>query len=859
MSGGERQICVGLLAHVDAGKTTLAEAMLYRAGCIRAPGRVDHGDTALDTHPLERSRGITIFSAQASFSRAGCRFTLLDTPGHMDFSGEMERTLQVLDCAVLVISAAAGVQAHTETLWRLLEQYSLPVFLFVTKMDAPNAGRAACGAALSARLDARVMDFTNRPPDDELALCDEALLERYLARGGITDGDIAGLVAARKIFPCYFGSGLRVEGVDALLDALSRYTAPRAYTEDFGAQVFKISRDERGARWTHLRLVGGTARVRDSLRYVAADGAVMEEKIAGIRVCDGAKWVPAERLSAGETGALLGLSHSYAGLGLGCAPDAPAPQLVPALQYRLDLPPGTDALSVLPRLKLLEEEEPLLRFSWDTQRQEIAVHLMGPVQIEVLKSLIFDRFGLETEVRAGRLLYQETIAAPVDCAGHFSPPKHYAEVHLRLEPLARGRGIELESDCPADMLAPNWQQTVLAQFASHLAPGILCGAPLTDLRITLMAGRAQAAQSTEADFRQAATRALRQGLKKAQNVLLEPRAAFRLTLPAPLLGRAAGDIRAMHGTFETDSVGADAVLEGSAPLSCIRDYGQTVAAYSGGRGQFSWRMAGYMPCHNTAEATAECGYDADADARYPADSVFCAHGGALTVSWDAADGYMDLLPAAEASPPASMQPRRAPLNIDERELEAIMEREFGPIRRPMYVSHPPRAAQTSDGFMLRTRKECVVVDGYNVIFAWDTLKALAADDLDAARQTLTEQLVSYHGFTGSDVVLVFDGYAVRGNPGEKDVYHGVRVVFTKENESADLYIERLLHEIGKNAAVRVVTSDNLIRLSALGSGIRRTSAREFGTEMDWVMGQISAVLERSAAGSHLTRLPDSRL
>ena len=852
-----KRVCAGVLAHVDAGKTTLSEAILYRAGMLRQPGRVDHGDTALDTHALERRRGITIFSAQASFRWGDTEFTLLDTPGHVDFSGEMERTLGVIDLAILVVSGSDGVQAHTETLWRLLRRMEIPTVLFVTKMDLEASNKEKLLASLRAELSERVADFTVRPADEDLALCDEALLDRFLETGTVSDAEVAELIEQRKIFPCWFGSGLRGEGIEDFLKGLDRCTRAKARPAETGAAVFKISHDDSGVRRSHVRVTGGALRVRDSVKYRAADGEEYEEKITGLRVCDGAKWVAAEAIEAGQAGMALGLSKTFAGQGLGAEPDAPAPVLTPALTYRLTLPGGVDAAVALPKLREIEEEDPLLRFVWNPRLRDIEVQLMGPVQIEVLTSLIEERFGWEARVDAGRVTYRETIAAPVEGAGHYEPLRHYAEVHLLLEPLPRGKGIELKSDCPTDALDLNWQRLILTHIAEKPHLGVLTGFPVTDIRFTLTAGRAHLKHTEGGDFRQATYRAIRQGLMKARSVLLEPYYSFRLEVPLAQTGRAISDIRTMHGTFSTESTETATILEGTAPVSAMRDYAAEVAAYTGGRGKFSCVAEGFMECHNTAEVVAAIGYDPEADIENTPDSVFCAHGAGYVVKWDRADEYMHLdTGLGRDKVPRAPRLRMGNLSIDDKELEAIMVREFGPIKRPMYTRSEGRESAAAP-VVLREKKEYLVVDGYNVIFAWEELKALAQDNLDLARQRLAEILVSYRGFTGSEVVLVFDGYAVKGNPGEKSDYHGLRVVYTKQNESADLYIQELLHDIGKNSSVRVVTSDNLIRLSALGSGILRTSAKEFGNEVDWVMGQIGDVLRRSAQKAHRTTLSDA--
>ena len=855
-----KHCCVGVLAHVDAGKTTLSEALLYRSGKLKNPGRVDHGDTALDTHALERQRGITIFSAQAEFSHGDRAFTLLDTPGHVDFSAEMERTLSVLDCAVLVISGSDGVQAHTETLWRLLERYGLPTFLFVTKMDLDASDKARLVAELTGDLSDRIFDFSGGLPDgEELAMCSEALLDRYMETGAVSDDDVRTLIANREVFPCFFGSGLRLDGVEEFLDGLAAFAPVPAYPEEFGAKVFKITRDAKGERLTHVKLTGGSLSVRTPVTYTASDGRVMEEKITGIRIVNGAKYDAAESVPAGAVCALTGLSRSFAGQGLGYEPDAPAPMLAPALTYRITLPEGMDDKTAMPKLKTLEEEDPLLHFSWNERLREMQVQLMGRVQIEVLRSILSDRFGMDVEVDAGHVQYRETIAAPVEGAGHYEPLKHYAEVHLLLEPLEPGRGIEIETDCSTALLDLNWQRLIFTHLLEKQHLGVLTGSPITDIRITLTAGRAHLKHTEGGDFRQATYRALRQGLMKAQSVLLEPQYAFRLEVPIAQTGRAITDLRAMHGEFSAESTDSSTVLEGTAPVAAMRDYSTEVAAYTGGRGKLSCRTAGYAPCHNAAEVIAAFAYDPEADTENTPDSVFCSHGAGTVIKWDKVDELCHvesgLSVGGERRPPRL---RMGNFSIDEKELEAIMEREFGPIKRPMYT-RATGLDDTPKKPVIRQKKELVVIDGYNVIFAWDELKAIAADSLDLARERLTEILTNYHGFTGSDVVLVFDGYAVKGNPGEKGEQHGIRVVYTKENESADIYIEKLLHDIGKNYAVRVVTSDNLIRLSALGSGILRTSARDFGNEMDWVMSQIGDILRKSAERSHTVTASEGKL
>ena len=856
-----RHCCVGILAHVDAGKTTLCEALLYRSGKLKSMGRVDHGDTSLDTHVLERNRGITIFSAQAEFQYGETSFTLLDTPGHVDFSAEMERTLSVLDCAVLVISGSDGVQAHTETLWRLLEHYGLPTVLFVTKMDLQAADRVKLITELTETLSMQIMDFSaGLPAEEELAMCSEELMERYLDTGTLSNKDIQGLIKERKLFPCWFGSGLRLNGIEEFLEGLTRYVpAPESWPDAFGARVFRITRDARGERLTHVRLTGGNLAVRTPVVYMTADSGNIEEKITSIRIVNGARYDSVENVSPGEVCVLTGLSRSFAGQGLGFERDLPSPILTPALTYRIKLPEGVDDKTAMPKLKLLEEEDPQLHFLWNNRLHELQVQMMGKMQVEVLCSILAERFGIEVQVDMGHVQYKETIAAPVEGAGHYEPLRHYAEVHLLLEPLECGRGIEIETDCSTDELDLNWQRLILTHLAEKEHLGVLTGAPLTDVRITLITGRAHLKHTEGGDFRQATYRAVRQGLMKAQSILLEPLYHFRLEVPIAQTGRAISDLRSMHGDFSVESRDSSTVLEGKAPVISMRDYAAEVAAYTAGRGKLSCITAGYAPCHNTEEVIAAVGYDPEADSENSPDSVFCAHGAGMIIKWDRVDEYCHLESGLRVEQEhRTLRPRMTSLNIDERELETIMEREFGPIKRPMYTKAANLdAVQKKPVF--QQKKELIIVDGYNVIFAWDELKAIAQDSLDTARSRLEEILINYRGFTGNEVVLVFDGYAVKGNPGEKDKLPGVRVVYTKENESADIYIEKLLHDIGRNYAVRVVTSDNLIRLSALGSGILRTSAREFGNEMDWVMSQIGAVLRRSSERSHMVKAGEGKL
>ena len=844
-----KKLVVGLCAHVDAGKTTLAEAMLYATGSIRRLGRVDHRDAFLDTHSLERERGITIFSKQAILTTDAMELTLLDTPGHIDFSGETERVLPVLDYAVLVISGTDGVQAHTETIWELLERYHVPTFVFVTKMDATSRTAEALLAELRERLSENCFDLTETD-DEALAMLDEDALESFMASGTVTDGDIIRLVRQRSLFPVCFGSGLRLTGIDGFLDALERFTAEPAYSEAFSARVFKIARDARGDRLTYLKVTGGALSVRDTLRYKPAHGTEpIEEKAAQLRLYSGDKYTLAERVSAGGVCAVTGLTGTWPGLGLGAEKDAVSPMLIPALFHRLLLPKGVEARIVLPKLRQLEEEEPLLHIVWNEQLREIQVQLMGAVQTDVLKSLLRERFDLDVGFDAGRILYRETISDTVEGVGHFEPLRHYAEVHLLLEPGERGSGLVFASRVSEDDLDLNWQRLILTHLEEKRHLGVLTGSPITDMKITLIAGRAHLKHTEGGDFRQATYRAVRQGLMQAQCVLLEPYYAFRLEVPSEHIGRAISDIHAMGGTHAAPETMDDrSVLTGTAPVAAMANYAAEVAAYTRGRGRFSCHVEGYRPCRSAEAVIEEIGYDPEADLDNTPDSVFCAHGAGVTVKWRDVPAYMHLdsgLRSREATDPAPA-PRlvHANLNIDEKELEAIMEREFGPIRRPSYTSPTVNSAVEIQMQALNGR-EWVIIDGYNLIYAWDELRDLADKDLDLARKRLIDILVNYRAYTKSEVVLVFDAYNVPGGQGSKFTEAKLRVAYTKEGETADMYIERLVGEIGRNEAVRVVTSDSLIRLTALRSGVLRTSSAEFAAEAAWVLSRIEEAVRRS--------------
>ncbi len=855
----EKNTVIGILAHVDAGKTTLSEAMLYLSGKIKTLGRVDHRDSYLDNHFLERERGITIFSKQARLELPGSAVTLLDTPGHADFSAEAERTLRVLDAAVLVISGTDGVQAHTETLWRLLARYDLPCFLFVSKMDLPGSDREKIMAELQRRFGEACLDFALPAPalQERLALCSEEAMEKYLSEGKLEGEDISALIHSRRLFPCFFGSGLRLEGVEALLAALDRFVRPAEAGERFGARVYQIGRDAQGNRLSYMKITGGCLRVRDTLAYKDAGGAPVKEKVSGLRLYSGAKYENTDCVYPGQVCAVPGLGGTWAGQGLGAENNFVGPALESALQYRLRLPEGADPAALLPKLMLLQEEEPQLHIHWNAGAGEISLRLMGRIQEEIFKSLVKERFDLALELDSGSVMYKETIADTVEGVGHFEPLRHYAEVHLIMEPLPPGSGLVIDSICPEDALDRNWQRLILSHLREREHPGVLTGAPITDMKISLAAGKAHLKHTEGGDFRQAVFRALRQGLMQAKSVLLEPWYAFTIEVPPEQTGRAINDIRAMHGEFSSpEDAGGLTRLRGGAPFSGLRGYGEEVRAYTRGRGRFSMCADGYRPCHDQKSAVEALGYDAESDTENPSASVFCAHGAGFSVKWDKVPDYMHLESCLKKTDAAPAPVHRC-LSIDQRELDAIMEREFGPIRRRSYAA-PVKNQAPERETDARQRQQYIIVDGYNLIFAWDELRALAAERLDLARGRLMDMLSSYCGYTKAELVLVFDGFRTPGNPGSRSDYHNIHLVFTADGETGDAYIERLADRIGKNNAVRVVTSDNLIRLSALRSGVLRCSSAEFKAELEQTLKTIDDILRRSSEGAHMTRLKDGK-
>ena len=835
-----RRVVIGITAHVDAGKTTLAEAMLYRTGQLRKLGRVDHGSAAMDSHLLERERGITIFLSQAELPLGDMEVTLLDTPGHVDFSAEMERTLSVLDYAILVISGVDGVQAHTRTLWRLLELYRVPTFLFVTKMDFGRRDRDCLMESLRHELGEGCVDFTPAARDrrmEQLATCREDALEAYLDTGMVPEELVRQLVRQRLVFPCWFGSGLKLEGIDEFLEGLARYVEPPAYPAAFSARVFKISHDAQGKRLTHLKVTGGTLRVRDAISY----GGRLE-KAAQLRLYTGGRFRPVDQVPAGGICAVQGLTATWGGQGLGEREEAVRPVLEPVMRYRMALPPDCDSRVLLPQLRQLEEEDPQLRFT--ARDGELHVSLMGRVQAEILRSLVAQRFGVEVELDRGRVLYKETIDAPVEGVGHYEPLRHYAEVHLLLEPLPQGSGLVLATRCPEDDLDRSWQRLIMTHLQEKTHLGVLTGSPVTDMKITLMSGRAHIKHTEGGDFRQATYRAVRQGLMQAKSRLLEPYYAFRLEVPPEQLGRAISDVRLRSGSFDAPEEAGDmTLLRGRVPVTEFDDYAQEVASYTGGRGRLSLEPAGYGPCHNPDTVIAAADYDPEADLENTPDSVFCAHGGGFPVKWNRVAEYMHLPGCLEKPRDEEAPARRRCIRLDDAELEAIMAREFGPVRRPLYRA-PEKRETLPDTGLREIGQRYYVVDGYNVIFDWDELHALADRDLSAARERLMDTLCGWAAFTRTQVVLVFDGYKVPGSLGEKLDYRGIHVVYTKERETGDMYIERFLQQVGKNDHVRVVTSDGLIQLSAVRTGVMRMSSAEFGRQVAEASDQIQAFIAR---------------
>ena len=883
-----KKLVIGILAHVDAGKTTLSEELLYLCGEIRKIGRVDHGDAFLDTYELEKERGITIFSKQALLKTENMEVTLLDTPGHVDFSAEMERTLQVLDYAILVINGMDGVQSHTMTLWRLLERYQIPTFLFVNKMDQQGTDHDALLNDLKQHLHENCVDFGRTQDTDygmyeltpeqleNIAVCEEDLLETYLETGIVEDRDIARLIVQRKIFPCYFGSALKEKGVKDFWNGVQKYTAEPKRPTEFGAKVFKIARDEQGNRLTYMKITGGSLKVKtllssnsngQSLPGRKAEEAAWEEKADQIRLYSGAKYELTSEAEAGTVCAVTGLTRTYPGEGLGIEQESELPILEPVLNYQIILPDDCDPHQMLQKLRQLEEEEPQLHILWDSQFSEIHAQLMGEVQIEILKKLIWDRFHVAVEFGAGSIVYKETVAEPVEGVGHFEPLRHYAEVHLLIEPGEPGSGCQFFTACSEDVLARNWQRLILTHLEEKEHIGVLTGSPLTDVQITILTGRAHAKHTEGGDFRQATYRAVRQGLRKARNILLEPYYEFRLEVPAEMIGRAMADVQKMQGTFDAPEVeGETAILKGTAAVAQMRDYQKEVVSYTHGTGKLFCSLKGYAPCKNQDEVVQNIGYDPEADLENPTGSVFCAHGAGFVVPWDQVEAYMHLQSGVDMdeldseswyedvesaqNPGTAVDNANISGNIsgkngkfsysgsyeEEEELQAIFERTFGPMKRDRTAFQKRTVHSSTPATRYRAGKprqeEYLLVDGYNIIFSWEELNELAKENIHAACDKLMDILSNYQGYRKCTLILVFDAYKVEGHVEEIITYHNIYVVYTKEAETADQYIEKTVHRIGRQYQVTVATSDGLEQVIIMGQGAHRISAQGLKKEIE---------------------------
>ena len=847
-----KRLTIGILAHVDSGKTTLSEGLLYCAGMLRKLGRVDHGDAFLDTHALEKSRGITIFSKQARLLYGDCEFTLLDTPGHVDFSAEAERTLSVLDYALLVVSGSEGIQPHTETLFKLLCRYGVPTFVFINKMDISHLSRQELMGGLK-RLGEGFIDFSDDVPKDEfydgLAMCSEDMMEQYLDTGTVSADAIRQSIRQRQVFPCFFGSALKLEGIKELLAGLEEYTTEPPRGDEFGARIFKLSDDPQGARLTHMKITSGCLKVKDVLH-----GSGWAEKADQIRIYSGAKYQTVDQAPAGMVCAVTGLTAAHPGDGLGAEAGAPSPVLEPVLAYRAVLPEGVDAHKALSALRKLEDADPALHVAWNEGLQEIRVQLMGEVQLEIVQSLLKERFGIDIGFDQGGILYKETITSTVEGVGHYEPLRHYAEVHLLLQPLEAGGGLVFSTGCKEDELDKNWQRLILTHLKEKTHLGVLTGSPITDMSITLVAGKAHLKHTEGGDFRQATYRALRQGLMQAESRLLEPWYSFSLQVPQECVGRAMNDLQAMGASFAPpEQRQEDAVISGTAPVIKLQGYPAVLTGYTKGRGRLSCEGARYLPCHNSDEVIAAIGYDPESDTDNPADSVFCSHGAGHTVKWNAVFDNMHI--------PAVLRPKSEPEHeqaapilsrSDEEELIRIYERTYGPIRSNPIAAFRPSVSVQSQGFRLpeaaETGPEYLLVDGYNIIFAWDDLAAIAKEDMDLARSRLVNLMCNYRGLHRCEIILVFDAYRIKGNTGSVETVNNISVVYTKEAETADSYIERTTHELSKNYRVQVATSDRMEQLIIIGNGAMRISADAFRKEVDRTEAAMRELMAEKANG-----------
>ncbi len=854
-----KQSVVGILAHVDSGKTTLSEAMMYISGAIKKLGRVDHKDSFLDNFRLERDRGITIFSKQAVMQYENTRFTLLDTPGHVDFSAETERTLQVLDYAILVVSGTDGVQSHTVTLWQLLRKYRVPCFLFVNKMDMDGADQDRVLNDLKEKLSERCVDFSAKTDTlyENIALCDEGLLEEFDESGGVSDKSITAAIEKRRVFPCLFGSALRLDGVEDFLRLLVRYTSEKHYGGEFAARVYKISEDRQGGRLTWMKITGGRLRVRDVLK---SDRNTDNEKVSQIRIYSGEKFTAPDEVESGTVCAVIGISFTRPGDGLGVESDGALPVLEPVLTYSVQLPEGIDVHTALSKLRILEAEDPQLKVVWNERYGEIQMQLMGEIQLEILKSIIEERFGFSVDFGQGSIIYKETITGPVEGVGHFEPLRHYAEVHLLLKPLKRDSGLVFATECPEDDLDKNWQRLILTHLYEKTHLGVLTGSPITDMEIILKAGRAHPKHTEGGDFRQATYRAVRQGLRSAESILLEPVFRFTLAVPAENLGRAMNDITRMAGTFDPPETDGDtATLSGTAPVSEMRGYTKELMQYSHGAGRLSTAFKGYEPCHNADEVISAIGYDADSDLENTADSIFCSHGAGHNVKWDEVPQHMHL-PSVLQEKQNDGSPAPSPRDLSryksqkdtfalDKELMSIFEQTYGPVRRKQYSE--PKRYKTVEYDPKKKKKnlpsdyngvEYVLVDGYNIIHAWDHLRELVAEHMEVARNLLINTLCNYQGYRKCELILVFDAYKIKGHQREVEKFNNITIVYTKEAETADMYIERASYQLAKNNRVRVVTSDGMEQLIILGNGAIRVTAREFADEIKAAEEEIRSII-----------------
>lgn len=851
-----KKITLGILAHVDAGKTTLSEAILYKKGEIRKLGRVDHRDTFLDTHFLERERGITIFSKQACFNLGDISCTLLDTPGHSDFSNETERTLQVIDYAILVISGSEKVQSHTETLWDLLKRYNIPTFIFVNKTDLSGVNRDDVMYTLKKRLSDGCINFFQHDKNElseELSLCDEELMQEYFENEKLSDDTIKKCILERKIFPCCFGSALKMDGVDEFLNLLEKYIIIPSYPDKFGARVYKISEDENGNRITHMKITGGELKVKSAVSY-AADDIKYDEKINQIRIYSGKKYNTVDTACAGTICAVTGLTSACVGQGLGIEKNSFLPVLEPVLTYGIILPPEIDSHTVITNLYTLEAEDPQLHVVWNERSGQIQVSLMGQIQLEILREIIKERFGFEVEFTSGSIAYRETVSRISEGAGHYEPLRHYAEVHLLIEPGERNSGLIFETDCREEVLDKNWQRLILTHLKEKTHIGILTGSPITDMKITLKSGKAHLKHTEGGDFRQATYRAVRQGLRKNESILLEPFYKFRLEVPMENTGRAITDIQQMCGSFlPPETVGDITVINGEVPVSEMCDYYNEVISYTKGRGRISYALKGYEPCHNSQDVIEQYGYNCDGDTENTADSVFCSHGAGFVVKWDKADEHMHLPSCLEQQNDYSnnditpIQVKRyKDILASDKELMEIFERTYGPIKKDIKKAFEPSRKKENEKYKakpLPKGPEYLLVDGYNIIFAWENLNKLAKDNLEHARNKLIDILCNYQGFRRCELILVFDAYKIKGGTRNIEQVHNISVVYTKEAETADMYIEKVTHEIGRERRVRVATSDNLEQVIILGNGATRVSANEFYNEVTAVEKAIREIIE----------------